>query len=340
MSVLFSTKLIVVSPELLTKKMKITSILASLPFVGFGQNLQFDTTTALEFDVMPVEATYVGLTKVCMKPFSGNDFTYKSTAENFINRRVYTIVEDPAQSDFYFTFHVTMTTTNPQRTTSQSQTKTRKDGSTYTETTYTTEFNEKITTDVNMYTKEGVQVRTSRKMSDYAYSGTGNTREASVNDMINKKSKAQMGSVNGLLESSFNVLESQYMIEDKTLMPMSISVKSRKMDYSDINRVAELVKTWMQAKTYDPNDSGIVEALKLIELAINEHEPENKKARIDNEVAAVCFYYKAYIFFAMKRFTEANEMILKSESLDKRIHFSQEELKKTLATMKERNMYN
>lgn len=86
-----------------------------------------------------------------------------------------------------------------------------------------------------------------------------------------------MGSVNGLLESSFNVLESQYMIEDKTLMPMSISVKSRKMDYSDINRVAELVKTWMQAKTYDPNDSGIVEALKLIELAINEHEPENKK---------------------------------------------------------------
>ncbi len=320
--------------------MKLIKVLAFLPLAAFGQNLQYDQTANIEFDVMPKQNTYIGLTKVCLKPVSGNDYMYKSNMESFVNRRVYTIVENPDQADFYFTYHVTSVTTNPQRTSSKSETKTRKDGSTYTETTYTTELNERVTVDVIMYTKEGTQVQSGRNTKDLAHSASSSSRDNSITEMNNKRNNTQQTEVGGLLNTTFSAIEAEYMIDGRTIMPFSIGVKSRKMDYSDVNKVAELLSTWMKTKTYDANDAGIQEAMKLIDQALTEHEPENKKARIDNEVAAVLYYDKAFIFFALKQYKEANEMIVKSESLDKRTHYTQETLKDLLVTMKERKMYN
>lgn len=135
-------------------------------------------------------------------------------------------------------------------------------------------------------------------------------------------------------------MEAEYLIDGKSLTPYTFFIKSRKENYDDLNRVNELMSVWFNAKTYNPEDPGYLEAMQLINAALQEHDPNNKKARIDNEVAAVCYYYKAYAYFVMKQFHEAEEAILKSEELDKRIHFSQEQLKDMIALMKERKMFN
>ena len=77
----------------------------------------------------------------------------------------------------------------------------------------------------------------------------------------------------------------------------------------------------------------------MFQLFLLEYEPTNK-ARVDNEIAAVVYYEKACMEFLVKNYRKAEELILKSEELDKRIHYSQEAMKNTLALMKERKVFN
>lgn len=319
--------------------MKILQLLAFLPIFTFGQNLQSDGTEPIEFDIMPKQNTYIGLTRVCMKPISSGDFVFKKSMETLLNSRVYTVVESPEQADFYFTFHVVNVVTAQPTTTSTTETRTRKDGSKYTETTYKTEMLERITVDVMMYSRDGIQILASQQSKEVKYSGSSTSSDRALREMNSDRTTKMKTETDALLDRSFSTIEAEYLIDGRTFRPSAISIKSRKMDYSDINRIAELLGAWMTARIYDVNDPGIQEALKKIEEALMEHEPDNKKARIDNEVAAVLYYDKACIFFALKQYKEAYEMIMKSEELDKRIHITQEYLKDYLTTMKERRMF-
>lgn len=319
--------------------MKLIYLLGLLPLVGFGQNLKPDETAAIEFDVMPKQTTYIGKNKIAFKPLGSNDFAYRSTLENNLNQRIYTIVENSEQSDLYFTFHYSTVVTTAQSTTSKTETKTKKDGSTYTVTTFSSTQSNRLTVEVAMYTMEGERIKMESRTQNQNYTGSGNTRNDAINNLNSNKANSEASGLNDMFRGAFSAIEAEYLIDGQTLTPSTFFIKSRKEDYSDMNRAHELLAAWFKAKTYNADDAGYVEAMQLIDKALQEHDPNSKKSRIDNEVAAVCYYYKAYAYFALKQYKEANEAILKSEELDKRIHYTQERLKDMMNLMKERKMF-
>lgn len=114
---------------------------------------------------MPKQSTYIGKTKVAFKTQSGNDFSYRSVLEGGLNTRVYTIVENFEQSEIYFTNHYSVVNKLPQETTSKTETKTKKDGTTYNVTTYTTSQTNHIVVEVGFYTPDGTRIKLERKWS-------------------------------------------------------------------------------------------------------------------------------------------------------------------------------
>lgn len=319
--------------------MKTAYLLAFLPIVSFGQNLKPDETAIVEFDVMPKQSTYIGKTKVAFKPQSGNDFSYRSVLEGGLNTRVYTIVENFEQSDIYFTYHYTAVTKIPQETTSKTETRTKKDGSTYNVTTYTTTQTNHLVAEVGFYTPDGTRIKLERREQDQKYEGTGNSKSDAVNAMATNRQNNESRSINDMFKSEYSVIQAEYLIANEKLMPFTFFIKSRKENYSDMNRVHELMAVWFKAKVYNADDAGFVEAMQIIDQVLQEHDPYSKKARIDNEVASVCHYYIAYAYFVRKMYKEAYDTIMKSEELDKRIHFSQERLKDMMNLMKDRKMF-
>lgn len=253
---------------------------------------------------------------------------------------MYTIVENFEQSDIYFTYHYSTVTKIPQETTSKTETRTKKDGSTYNVTTYTTTQTNHIIVEVGFYTPDGTRIKLERREQDQKYDGTGNSKSDAVNAMATNRQNNESKAINDMFKSGYLTIQAEYLIAGEKLMPFTFFIKSRKEDYSDLNRAHELLAVWFKAKVYNTDDAGYVEAMQIIEQALQQHDPNSKKARIDNEVAAVCYYYKAYSLFAQKMYKESYDAIMKSEELDKRIHYTQERLKDMITLMKDRKMFS
>lgn len=314
-------------------------LLSLLSVETFAQNLQPTATAAYSYDLNPIDMTYVNLKKIFLKPISEKDFVYRSVLESKLNTTYYSIVEDQAQSELHISFKTVEVVTSPINTTSKSETKTKKDGSTYVVTTFSSEMKVKYFAEISLYLGDGTKLMT--KTSEYptSYVGSSSTRQSAIDECNNNRSKGQASSTNTVIDGALSPIQNQFLIQRKSVTPYVFNIKSRKQDYTDFNDAATSLKTWFDAGSYDVASADYTKAMTVIEEGLKEHNPEDRKARVDNEIAAVCLYYQAYAAFVTKDYKKAQELILKSEELDRRIHFTQEGLKDALKLMQERKMF-
>lgn len=312
--------------------------LSLISFGTFAQNLQPDATTAFSYDLNPTDLTYINLKKIFLKPISEKDFVYRSALESKLNTTYYSIVEDQAQSELHISYKTVQVVTSPMKNTVSSETKTKKDGSTYVVTTYKSEMTEKYFAEISLYLGDGTKLMTKTAEKLQTYNGAGSTRDAGINECNNARNNAQTNNMNSTISEALLVIQNQFLVQKRTVTPYVFNIKSRKQDYTDFNEAATSFKTWFNSGSFDVTSADYTKAMTTIDEGLKEHNPEDRKARVDNEIAAVCYYYKAYAAFVTKDYKKAQEYILKSEELDRRIHFTQEGLKDALKLMQDRKM--
>lgn len=168
-------------------------LLGLIPVFSWAQNLNPKATTAIDIDIMPKQSTYIGSTKVAFKPVGSADYIFASTFDNELNKRVYTVVENPTQSDLYFTYYHIVTVTQALNTTSKTTERTNKDGSKTNVTTYTSDMTVEILVEVNMFTQDGIKVKSEKEQKRVVYQASSSSRDASRNQTIDNRKKKRTG---------------------------------------------------------------------------------------------------------------------------------------------------
>jgi len=306
-----------------------------------AQNLQPDLGINLQVNIPPTNTEYIGLTSLYVQPVYNQDFQYRSYLVGLFNKNVYTFVNSVQESQMYVTYSVNRTVKRVVKASSSNHTSTDKQGNTVTTTTYKYDGAEDLTIVMELLLSNGVSIKKYTGTASCDVSGTSTSNyQAALNEYNKNLDKKIMEQAQSQLSAKYGQMANDYLIGFRTVGLYAIGVKSRKQDYSDINEASELMKKWLVSSPTDLSGAEVVRATQIYDAALIEHEPENKKARIDNEVAAVCFYEKACMEFILQHYRAAEELILKSEALDPKIHYSQEGMKDVLQLMKERKVFN
>lgn len=310
-------------------------------FTSKAQNLQPDLGINLQVNIPPTNTEHIGLTSLYVQPVNNQDFQYRSYVVGLFNKNVYTFVNTVQESQMYVTYTVNRTLKRTAKASSTQNTTTDKQGNKVTTTTYKYDGAEDITVTMELLLSNGVAIKRYTGTASCDVNGTSTSNyQSALNEYNNNMSKKIMEQAQSQLSAKYNQMANEYLIGFRTVGLFAIGVKSRKQDYSDINEAAEGMKKWLNSSPTDMSAAEVVRATQIYDAAMTEHEPENKKARIDNEVAAVCLYEKACMEFILQHYRAAEELILKSEALDPKIHYSQEGMKDVLTLMKERKVFN
>ena len=320
-----------------------------LLFLGFvlmafnlsAQNLKPDLAATRVVNVPPMNMDYIGLTRIYVLPKFVDDRQTSGLISNEINTSVYSLESGIETSDMYFTSEV-YRVWKKNATPSASQTTSKdKQGNTVTTTTYKYDSDEEIRFELTLFLANGTKVSSNIQRERLTVSGTSTVSyQRAYDDYLETRRKKTYESIEKQTREAYAVIANQYLFTQQSVFLYSIGVKSRKMDYADMNMAAEYMNKWLASNPGDMSSSDVIEANKLYDAALVEYEPDNKKARVDNEIAAVCYYAKACQEFMLNNYRKAEEYILKSEELDPRIHHSQEAMKNTLALLKERKVFN
>ncbi len=320
------------------KKILIIAVILN-SVLSFGQNLKPDASEKFYFNVWPTDMRYFELKNIFVKPLSNTDFVYKSNLEGSLNNNYYTLVDAQEKSDIYLAFKTVTYVATPLRTTSKTEQRTQKDGTKYNVTTYTSDMTYKYWIEISMYLVSGEKITSSVKENSTTYSESSENRDASINAVNKLASNGNTAEIKSLIYNTSLAIQDQYLVANKSVVPFSFGIKSKKEDYTDFNEASEMFNKWFKSKNYDPNSEDLKNAMTIIDNALTELDTENKKARIDSEVGALCYYYKAYVAFLQGNLALANENIMKSEELDKKLHYTQQDLVNNLTKMQTRGMF-
>ncbi|WP_430406407.1 hypothetical protein [Fluviicola sp.] len=306
-----------------------------------AQNLKPEKAVSLQIDIPPINLDYISNTRIYVDPMSNDSYNIRGMFIQKFNSRVYTFVTSIEASDMYVTFSMNRIIKKNALSSTSSSTSTDKAGNKTTTITYRYDGEEQIDLVFTLNLANGTTVKTYRESGYSQYSGTSTKDyENARTEYYNNKSKKVASTVEDLVGRVYSKMCADYFIGNKYIDLYAIGAKSKKQDYSDINNAGELLIKWFATKPTDALDPDVVKALLIYDEALLEHEPKDKKARVDNEIAAVCYYQKACVEFYLKNYRKAEELILKSESLDKRIHFSQENMKDLLSLLRARKVFN
>lgn len=315
-----------------------------LVFLGWnplhGQNLKPDLASTVNVSIPPTNTEYIGLTRLFIAANFQEDQRYPSVLAQKINRSVYTLEASQQDAEMYFTYEVYRNWKKYTVASYTQTTSTDKQGNNITTTTYRYDGEEEIQFVLRLYLANGTMLSQSSNRSRVNYYGTSTASyQAALNDYNSYRDKKTIETIENLIGTQYDKIANEYLFTERSVFMYAIGVKSRKHDFSDVNMAAEYMKTWLGSNPTDMNATEVIQANQLYDAILLEYEPTNK-ARVDNEIAAVCYYAKACMEFQIKNYRKAEELILKSEELDKRIHHSQEGMKNTLALMKERKVFN
>ncbi len=307
-----------------------------------AQNLKPEKAVSLQLDIPPVNLDYIGNTRIHVDPILNDSYNIRGMFIQKFNTRIYTFVTSVEASDMYFTFSINHITKKNMVSSTSTSTSTDKKGNKTTTTTYRYDGEEQIDLVLTLNLANGTTVKSYRESGNSQYSGTSTKDyEHARTDYYNNKSKKILSTIEDLVGRAYSRVSSDYLIGNRNIDLYAIGAKSRKQDYSDLNRAGELFTKWVNTNPTDQTAPEIVEALKLYDEVMMEYEPQgSKKNRVNNEIAAVCYYQKACVEFYLKNYRKAEELILKSESLDKRIHFSQENMKDLVKLLRDRKVFN
>ncbi len=306
-----------------------------------AQNLKPDLASSKVLNIPPINTDYIGLTRIYVVPKIVDGQSTSHFITNQINTGIYTIQSGIETSDMYFTSEVYRVWKKNATATSTQSTSTDKQGNTVTTTTYKYDSEEEVRFELNLYLANGTRISTNTAKERLNVSGTSTiSYQRAYDDYNETRRKKTFESLEKLTREAYDKIANEYLFTQHTVFLYSIGVKSRKMDYSDMNMAAEYMKKWLGSNPSDMSSSDVIEANKLYDAALIEFEPESKKARVDKEIAAVCYYARACQEFTLNNYRKAEEYILKSEELDPRIHHSQEGMKNALSLLKQRKVFN
>lgn len=306
-----------------------------------AQNLKPEKAVSLQIDIPPVNLDYIGNTRIYVDPMSNDSYNIRGMFIQKFNTRVYTFASSVEGSDMHVTFSMNRITKKNAAPSTSSSTSTDKAGNKTTTTTYRYDGEEQIDLVFTLNLANGVTVKSYRESGYSQYSGTSTKDyENARTEYYNNKSKKILATIEDLIGRVYNKMCADYFIGNRNIDLYAIGAKSKKQDYSDLNNAGDLLVKWFATNPVDKTDPDVVRALLIYDEALLEFEPKDKKARVDKEIAAVCYYQKACVEFYLKNYRGAEELILKSESLDKRIHFSQENMKDLLKLLRDRKVFN
>jgi hypothetical protein len=306
-----------------------------------AQNLKPEKAVSLKIDIPPVNLDYIGNTRIYVNPISNDSYNIRGMFIQKLNNRMYTFENSIGESDMYVTFSMNRITKKNAIASISSSTSTDKAGNKTTTITYRYDGEEQIDMSFTLNLANGVTIKTYTESGYSQDSGTSTKNyETAKTEYNNNKSKKVVSTVEDLVGRVYSKMCADYLVGNKNLDLYAIGAKSKKQDYSDLNNAGDLLIKWFATNPTNALDPDVVKALVIYDEALMEYEPKDKKARVDNEIAAVCYYQKACVEFYLKNYRKAEELILKSESLDKRIHFSQENMKDLLKLLRDRKVFN
>lgn len=306
-----------------------------------AQNLKPEKAVSLQIDIPPVNLDYIANTRLYVDPIANDQYNIRGMFIQKFNTRIYTFATSIEASDMYVTFSLNRITKKNAVSSTSSSTSTDKKGNKTTTTTYRYDGEEQIDLVFTLNLSNGVTVKTYRESGYSQYSGTSTKDyENARTDYNTNKSKKVAATVEDLVGRVYTKMCADYLIGNRNIDLYAIGAKSRKQDYSDLNEAGNLLVKWFTTNPTDALAPEVVRALQLYDEALLEYEPGSKKNRVNNEIAAVCYYEKACVEFYLKNYRKAEELILKSESLDKHMHFSQENMKDLLKLLRDRKVFN
>lgn len=307
--------------------------------LSHAQNLDPTKLFELEYEIPPTSQTYATLSTFYVEMVNSYNLNVKGIIESEINHNRYKIVGERSAADVYLKVSSSAQTVSPKKYTSKTEARTDSKGNKYNVTTYTFEGTYKYTVMVEMINKNGEIVKSTIETSSNPITESASDLSSAESAFDRKKNETETSTFRSLALSGFRKIEAEYFIALESVTVTPIKVKSRKFDYTDMNDAADLVTTWLTSKDYNMETAEIKKAIAIYEAALQELNAEEKKVRVNAEIGAVCNYMLAVLNFAAKKYAMANDLILKSEGLDKRIHFTQEQLKDTLKKMQDKKVF-
>lgn len=310
-----------------------------LSFVGNSQNLDPTKLFTVDYSVPPKFKDYINVKTVCVDLQNSQNLTVKSIVESELNPNYYSIVADRTISEIYFKVASSSRAIMDKKYSATSQSKTDSKGKPYIETTHTFTGNYKFTVMIEMFNQAGVLIKSRSAYKDFTVTSSASDKNSADNKFNNDYNNAENNNVRLGTLDAFYFLESEYLYALETVSVTPIKVKSRKFDYTDMNEAADLVTTWLANKNFTLEDEGIKKAISIYEEALKELNAEEKKVRVNAEIGAVCNYMLATIYFHVKDYAKAHELIQISEGLDRKIHFTQENLKDVCQKLKDKGAF-
>lgn len=319
------------------KKLFICSTLV-LSFVGFSQNLDPTKNFEIEFTVPPKVKDYVDAKTIYIECYNAEDLSSKAYVEGYINREKYSLVAEPSLSDLYLKISNRSKILTPKQYSTSQESK-NVNGKTVSYTKYHYSSTHQFTVSIEIYNKSGILIKSETYPLNFNVKASNDTRESADGNYSQTYQNEYRNAVKNATALAFMRIESEYLFGISKALLNPIRVKSRKFDYTDLNEASDLVTKWLEAKNYTLEDEGIKKAIGIYEVALTELNAEEKKVRVNAEIGGVCNYMLSCINFAVRNYSKANELILISEGLDKRIHYTQEQLKDALKNLKDRQAF-
>jgi hypothetical protein len=310
-----------------------------LCFNALSQNLKPRNERAFSVTIPPRNQVFMENRRVFIAAHDGYSSQYTAKIFDMINRDHYTIVYSEQEADWKMELDVSSYENSALRQTNETKTSTVK-GKPMTTTTWTATAGEKHHVSLKLYQRTGELIQDYRESSKDTYTGTSTTsQQAAYDEYLAQVNRRKPKDIEKVVAESFGKAEADYLVAKRYVYLYAIEIKSKKFDYSDLNEAARLYTEWQSEDHADLSDQRIVRAMQIYTEALTEYVPEQKKMRVNDEIAAVCHYALAAISFSVKDYPKAYSEIITSESIDKNIHFSQEALKQICALLRERRVF-
>ncbi len=215
---------------------------------------------------------------------------------------------------------------------SNTEVKKNKDGS-ETRTTYFTYLNTikfrykyALKDKNNEVIDEGVFQGTQKfsgKKSTNVKSAYSNYKSA-ITEEKSKLSKSQYNAIN-------HILNNKYGFPIKSINSYAFKIKPKKFDYDEFNAAYDAIKTandlcggalkdsLSNTAALDQYEEGLNKAIQTYQNEIEHFEADNRKARVNSNVAAAAYYDIALAHFLMAHYTQAQDALAKGRELEKGI---------------------
>lgn len=148
--------------------------------------------------------------------------------------------------------------------------------------------------------------------------------KSAISKEKSKLSKSQYNAIN-------NKLNQKYGFPIQSMNMYAFKIKPKKFDYDEFNASYDAIKkatdlrkeslkdTLSNTAALDQYEEDLKKAIQTYQKEIEQLEPDNKKARVNTNVAAAAYYNIAIAHFLMDEYTQAQDALAKGRELEKGI---------------------